>query len=141
MKRRWIWNTPLLAEVVLGLAPRSLIVHKAMQLNYYDHDLVTDEVKSAYLVEAKKGGTIRAFISQQRQLLPPDIEEIEQAYRNLTVPTLILWGNEDEILPVTQAEHLAADLPDARLVLLEKVGHSPHLEAPDRVAEEVLAFI
>jgi pimeloyl-ACP methyl ester carboxylesterase len=141
MKRRWIWDTPLLADVALGLAPRSMIVGKAMQLNFHNEELVTEEVKSAYLAEAKKPGTIRAFISQQRQLLPPDIDEIEQGYRHIEVPTLILWGNEDEILPVTQAERLAEDLPDARLVVLQQVGHSPHLEAPDRVAEEIVSFV
>jgi pimeloyl-ACP methyl ester carboxylesterase len=59
----------------------------------------------------------------------------------VTCPTLILWGTGDRILPLAQAHRLANDLPNARLVLLDDVGHTPQLEAPERVTEEILGFL
>lgn len=49
----------------------------------------------------------------------------------ITTPTLLIWGRDDRILPVAQAEELASSLPDARLVVLDGVGHCPMFERPD----------
>ncbi|MFS8066767.1 MAG: alpha/beta fold hydrolase [Byssovorax sp.] len=50
----------------------------------------------------------------------------------ITAPTLILWGDHDEVFPSPVAIAAAAALPHATL-RIEPLGHSPHLEAPERV--------
>ncbi|WP_179380919.1 alpha/beta fold hydrolase [Jannaschia marina] len=59
----------------------------------------------------------------------------------LAVPTLILWGQEDVVVPFAVAEAYAEGVPDAELVLLPEAGHSPQLEAPDRVADAIRTFL
>jgi pimeloyl-ACP methyl ester carboxylesterase len=59
----------------------------------------------------------------------------------LAVPTLILWGEEDVVVPFAVAEAYAAQIPNAELVLLPAAGHSPQLEAPERVADAIRAFL
>lgn len=54
------------------------------------------------------------------------------------VPTTVVWGSADPVTPVTLAARVADDL-DARLVLLEGVGHFVHEEAPEAFAETVIA--
>jgi hypothetical protein len=44
-------------------------------------------------------------------------------------PSLVVWGARDRILPVSTGKSLASQIPDARLVLLEAVGHCPMFEA------------
>ena len=52
--------------------------------------------------------------------------------------TLILWGRHDEILdPLLYAERFEQTLPTGRLVWVERCGHSPHLEQPAFVAQQV----
>jgi pimeloyl-ACP methyl ester carboxylesterase len=52
----------------------------------------------------------------------------------LTMPTLVVWGGCDYVLPASQA-HAAVDrLPHGRLALLADCGHLPHVECPDRFA-------
>lgn len=59
----------------------------------------------------------------------------------ITVPTLILWGAEEDVLPADQAPELAAAIPGSRLVTYEGTGHLVLWEQPERVAADVTAFI
>lgn len=55
--------------------------------------------------------------------------------------TLILWGDEEDVLPASQAGELLAAIEDSRLVVYEGTGHLVLWEQPERVAEDVTAFI
>lgn len=56
------------------------------------------------------------------------------------VPALVLVGADDQTMR-PQCEAIAAAMPEARLAVLDGVRHSPHLEAPDKCLEEILAFM
>ncbi len=57
------------------------------------------------------------------------------------VPTLILWGMNDPVLKVKQAEQLHADLPGSQLELVENCGSLPQIEAPDVFLFQVGNFL
>lgn len=63
------------------------------------------------------------------------------AQGSITVPTLILWGGEEDVLPAGQATELQAAIEGSRVVTYEGVGHLVLWEQPERVAEDVTAFI
>lgn len=63
-----------------------------------------------------------------------------EAMRDVDVPTLVVHGTDDPI-PMRGAEEWAATLPDARLLVLEGVGHFPYLEAPDAFFPAVREFV
>ena len=52
-------------------------------------------------------------------------------------PSLVVWGREDHMVPLTHAHAYAEGLPNARLEVLDGAGHSPHLELPDQTAQLV----
>ena len=60
---------------------------------------------------------------------------------SITVPTLILWGGEEDVLPAGQASELHAAIEGSRVVTYEGVGHLVLWEQPERVAEDMAAFI
>ena len=60
---------------------------------------------------------------------------------SIRVPTLILWGGEEDVLPAGQASELHAAIEGSRVVTYEGVGHLVLWERPERVAEDVTAFI
>ena len=94
-----------------------------------------------YLREARRDGAIAALIAQERQLVPRNPEEWEQAHRTIQKRTLILWGREDKLVPVAQGRRLAGDIHNSTLVVFPRVGHSPHLEAPQKVLDQLLPFL
>ena len=59
----------------------------------------------------------------------------------IRVPTLIIAGDENRVLPPALTRSMAARIPRAELVLMQGVGHFPNLEQPDRFNEVVLDFI
>lgn len=58
----------------------------------------------------------------------------------ISAPTLVVWGARDSLLPRADQEAMAAQIPDARLVIYDGVGHLPVIEAPDRVAAGLVAL-
>lgn len=59
----------------------------------------------------------------------------------LTLPTLIIHGDRDALVPLEAARYLVQALPDARLVVLEGAGHVPTLTRPQEVAGSLLDFL
>jgi len=63
-------------------------------------------------------------------------EEIQK----ITTPTLIIWGEDDEAVPLEIGRKLDQDLPDSRLVIIPGTAHLPFEEKPEVVSREVLKF-
>lgn len=75
----------------------------------------------------------RGFAGHQRAL--------RAALPRHSIPTLLLWGDRDPVVPTSTAAALAAALPQSRLVVLPGCGHLPFAEAPDAFAAAVLPFL
>ncbi|MEO0422294.1 MAG: alpha/beta fold hydrolase [Pseudomonadota bacterium] len=67
-------------------------------------------------------------------------EPLEHGPALPTVPALVLWGREDRVLPVEDAQMFGRLLPDAEVVILPDTGHLPMLERPREVAEHCRAL-
>jgi len=82
-------------------------------------------------------------LSAQRNLLwmlSARRADVERVAASLRVPTLLVWGSEDVLVPLAVGEHWVGRIPGAELVVLEGAGHNPQIEVPDRFSEIVLAF-
>ncbi len=64
-----------------------------------------------------------------------------RAARALRSPTLVIWGSRDKLVDPALAPRLAAAIPDARLLVLDRVGHVAMLEAPEPTARAVLGLV
>ena len=59
----------------------------------------------------------------------------------ITAPTLLLWGDQDALVPRTEQDRLVSTIPEARLVVYSGAGHSLNWEQPTRVARDIEAFL
>ena len=75
-----------------------------------------------------------AYHYSARNLVPPDAATFHQRFGDITCPALVLWGQQDRILPVRSAQCFAAALPHSDLHIFPNCGHAPHLEYPDETA-------
>jgi pimeloyl-ACP methyl ester carboxylesterase len=66
---------------------------------------------------------------------------LERVVTGLNVPTRIVWGEEDRLLPVADADVLYSALRESSVLRLSGIGHVPQLEAPGTVATDYLAFV
>ena len=59
----------------------------------------------------------------------------------VVTPTLIVWGKADRIIVPAYAQEFAERMADARVELIDKAGHLPHLEQPETVTKAVQGFL
>jgi pimeloyl-ACP methyl ester carboxylesterase len=81
--------------------------------------------------------TLRAVIDAGGQTVAAS----DRLYLAEHMPTLIVWGARDSLIPVSHARAAATAIPGSRLVIFEDVGHFPHCEVPERFADTVMDFI
>jgi pimeloyl-ACP methyl ester carboxylesterase len=67
--------------------------------------------------------------------------DLEKWLHRINVPTQVLWGAQDKILPCEYARLWGERIPSAKVVLIEACGHIPQVEKVDMVAEKVIAFL
>jgi pimeloyl-ACP methyl ester carboxylesterase len=94
-------------------------------------------------------------VMEERAIANRDVNEVifaairdagfESGFRNaitrIQAPVLIIWGKEDRVINYRNGEVFAATIPDARLELMEGIGHAPMVEAPEESAELFRAFL
>jgi pimeloyl-ACP methyl ester carboxylesterase len=66
---------------------------------------------------------------------------LERWLHRIDVPTLVVWGREDKIMPSAYAEVWRSRVPDVRVEIVPECGHLPQVEKADLVAEKVLGFL
>jgi pimeloyl-ACP methyl ester carboxylesterase len=93
---------------------------------------------SRYLEVVSRGGgqVWRSFVFEQRALLR-EITDVESSLPKVGVPTTVIAGEWDVVVPPWVARSIAGSIPGAELVVLEKVGHFALRDAPDVVAAAV----
>jgi len=82
-----------------------------------------------------------AFFDSLRHILTESPKPFWAHMRRVRVPVQIVWGTSDRLVPVRLAPKLAAELPDARLLILPRVGHVPQFEATAQTTEALTTFI
>lgn len=93
-----------------------------------------------YTQELKAPGRREALVQTVRAIVPTDTTEFHTRLKSVRAPALLIWGKEDETVPVELGRRLAKDLPDARLVELD-AGHIPNQERPEDVLKEMVPFL
>lgn len=67
--------------------------------------------------------------------------DFRTAITGIQAPVLIIWGKEDRVIDYRNGEVFAAAIPNARLTLMDGIGHAPMVEAPAESARLFLSFI
>jgi pimeloyl-ACP methyl ester carboxylesterase len=86
-------------------------------------------------------GTRRALTRFYRNSQAVTTSTLIPELARLDRPALVIWGRRNRFVPVKHAEDLRASFPNARLVLLDGLGHYAHLEDPDVVASHLMPFL
>ena len=66
---------------------------------------------------------------------------ISKRIAEIKVPTLILWGGHDRLIPVAAAKRFSADIVGSRQVIFDDLGHVPHEEDPARTLAAAMSFL
>lgn len=68
-------------------------------------------------------------------------EDLTNELSGIKIKTLLIWGENDRLVPVKYAGIFKEKIKDSELVILPKIGHSPHLEIPQELSRLIVNFL
>ncbi len=131
----------ILGAPIIYLSPSKLAAKMTLRMCYYDRKKTTREQVEAYAAPIKSPGGRHALLQTARQCIPANADELIAAVSTITVPTLILWGREDKVIPLKVGELLHQLIPNSTLEVIEHCGHIPQEEKPDETIARISRFL
>ena len=118
------------------VTPKSLF-KKSLKEVFVNDELVTEEMINRYYELYLREGNREAFLDRVNAMIEPDPSDIS----TIKTPTLIMWGEKDEWIPVEDAYKFQKDIKDSEVVIYENVGHLPMEEKPLQSAKDARSFL
>lgn len=132
-----IARIPLLNRLMEVTLPRS-VVESSLRNTYGDPSRVTPELVDRYYELTLRDGNRAALALRLAGDRHSDrVERLPE----LQVPTLLLWGGRDRLIPPDAGERFHRDIPGSRLVVFPGLGHVPHEEDPAATVSAVRRFL
>ncbi|MEM1318835.1 MAG: alpha/beta hydrolase [Bacteroidota bacterium] len=129
-------QNPVTRPLLTRVTPKSL--HRSSLLEVYGDDRkVTEALVDRYFELMLRPGNRTAFVDRANQLYTGELDKLS----TITLPTLILWGEEDRWIDLWAGQRFDEELSNANLIVYPGVGHVPMEEIPEQSAADVLAFL
>jgi len=134
-----------LFQMIKNSEPNPLI---AQNREEYDKLLDFVFVKKPFIPSPIKGFLIKEAIKNQdsnkkifQMIKNPDLSKpMESLVKNITVPALIIWGDQDRVLHSSGAKILESIMKNSKAIVLDNIGHVPMIEIPEKTANLYLDF-
>ena len=125
--------------VTRAIAPSivALVSSRMLDAAYFDAAMPTEDVREEYMRPLRIRGSVDEFVTIMASAGKD--EAIDQT--RLTMPVLILAGAHDKMIPVEAAQRLREQIPQARLVVIDKAGHMLLEEQPEESARAIEDFL
>lgn len=116
-----------LFRATAGSAP---FIRRALSWTAYKR-IPVDQAVLAGFAQLRRPGSLTSAVETARQLWPAS-KWLGRRLEQVRVPTLVVWGRRDSLLPLAYGRRAAARIPGARLEVFQECGHCAHEEHPDR---------
>lgn len=113
------------------------LIGQGLRSAYNDSPVVDQKLIDRYYELIMREGTRNAIVSRTRSYqnaTPPDVSALAQ-------PTLVMWGAQDSVIPVSVVPAFEETLANTTTVIYDDLGHIPMEEDPVRTAADVLVFL
>lgn len=104
----------------------------------YDHRVIDEEMRLGYLNPFLKNDIFKALTLMIRHR---EEDLSGSMLQTIQTPCLLIWGENDKVVPLRTAQRLKKDLPNSKLVILKNTGHLVPEERPLEVTQLVNKFI
>jgi len=132
-----IARIPVINKLLTVITPR-FMAKASIENVYADKTKVTESLVDRYFELTLRSGNRQALIDR----MTTKFDTIKSSnIKNIQLPTLIIWGEQDKLIPIHNAYRFHDDLPNDTLVILKNSGHVPMEENPKESLEAVLQFL
>ena len=130
-----------LGTPLIHFTPSKLAAMMTLRMCYYDRKRITKEQVNAYAAPLSHHGGRHALLQTARQCIPANADELITQIATINVPTLILWGREDRVIPLKVGQLLHQLIPNSSLEVIEHCGHIPQEEKPEETISHISSFL
>lgn len=138
-----IARLPLIKNLFKYVTPR-FIAESSVKNVYIQDDKITEALIDRYFELTLREGNRQAFLDRMSSFSKNSKENVENKsakIKTIQIPTLILWGDGDALIPTDVAQKFHTDLPNDTLVIMKNLGHTPMEEDPKATVEVVKGFL
>jgi 2-hydroxy-6-oxonona-2,4-dienedioate hydrolase len=133
-------STPALdAYVMAALYPDSEGAKNAFQMMAGPRQQVDPRIIENFVERMKLPNAKMAFMSTLLGL--KNAETITKSLMKITIPTLIIWGEDDPVIPIKYADEFVSSIQDCRFYMMDNCGHTPYVDDPSTFTKLVLDFL
>ena len=129
--------SPALSALTDRVLPRSA-VEDSVRSVYGHPERITPELVDRYTAITRREGNRRALGQRMAQI---DRGENAASVATLKLPTLVLWGGQDRLIPPENAARFGRDIKGSTVVMFDDLGHVPQEEDPQRTVAAVQRFL
>ncbi|MHB1407302.1 MAG: alpha/beta fold hydrolase [Desulfitobacteriaceae bacterium] len=118
-------------------------IRKLLELLFHDSQFIYPGTIEEMFNLRQQAGAFEALESAVENLLTEDGQKVDisEQLPELSLPTLVIWGEQDRITPQSHGLKAVQQLPNGQLSVYENCGHCPHIEAAERFNQEVKSFV
>ncbi len=131
------YEMPEIMGVIKYCLPKFL-VRKSIEQAFFDPQALNDSTVNRYYDMLRAPGVRSAILARSNQTIYTDPVPRLQ---NIKAPTLLIWGEQDQMIPSSNAQNYAQVLPDSQTVVLPQLGHLLQEERPDVALAHVMLFL
>jgi len=132
---------PVIGALAVYLTPARCMAKIVLKLAYFDPKKITPEQIAAYAAPLAAPGGKHALLETGKRIIPRNIDELLAKYKDINVPTLIIWGQQDKIISPEAGKLLVQAIPNASLQWIDECGHVAQEERPEVAVPLVLNFL
>ncbi len=121
------------------ITPR-ILVKEGISQSVYDQSIVTDELVDQFHDIILMEGT-RVSIGKLAEVHEDDFIADPLDLRKITIPSLIIHGEEDNLVNIKFIDHFIEQIPNSKLISYPKTGHMIPMEVPLKLSEDIREFI
>lgn len=136
-----VLRTPILGWLVVHLLSNKRLAKAVLKESYYNDELITDAQVAAYAEPLGMKNGKYALLKAAKQAIPKDFEKLIAKYPTISVPTLIIWGDKDKVIPIKIGQKLDAAIPCSKLTTIPDTGHVPQEETPVPTVQLIQDFL
>ncbi|MBF0224897.1 MAG: alpha/beta hydrolase [Desulfobacterales bacterium] len=136
-----IAKIPVINFFAKYIVPRFLIEKNILEV-YGDKTKVTEKIVDRYYEITMRAGIKKSIIYIFKNIISISLSsDIGSKVKDIKVPVLILWGNDDAWVPVSLLQYWREALPSAHYIVYDGVGHVPMEEVPVQSARDVHQYL
>ncbi len=122
-------KTPVLSSLFLYVTPK-IFIKKNMEEVYADDSKITDALVTRYHKMALRVGNRQAFLDRANMDFKLGAKANLEKLKNIQTPTLLLWGAQDNWIPLNNGKRMDSIMQNSKLEVLKNSGHVPMEENP-----------